>query len=82
MKVSVELSLYPLNADYIPAIKAFIDALEHESGLTVVRNTMSTQVFGDADAVFDALKRLVQQSWAAYGKGAFVMKVLPGDLSP
>ena len=82
MKISVEISLYPLNADYIPAIKAFIEALEREAGVTVAGNTMSTQVFGEADVVFDALKRLVQQSWAQHGKGAFVMKLLPGDLSP
>lgn len=82
MDISVEISLYPLNADYVPPIKSFIDALEREPGLRIARNTMSTQVFGDSDIVFDALKRLVTETWGEYGKGAFVMKVLAGDLSP
>ena len=46
MDIAVELSLYPLNADYIPPIKDFIDRLNAHSQLKVVTNSLSTQGFG------------------------------------
>ena len=55
MRLTAELSLYPLQEDYIPVIKGFIDRLNTETGLTVVTNAMSTQVNGDYDRVFDAV---------------------------
>ena len=52
MKLTAELSLYPLQDDYLPAIDAFIEAARRHSGMVVVTNAMSTQVCGDYDAVF------------------------------
>ncbi len=46
MDVSVKISLYPLNRDYIPPIQDFIDRVNQAEGLTVKTNVMSTQVFG------------------------------------
>ncbi len=39
MDIAVELSLYPLNAQYIPPIKDFIDRLNADSRLKVVTNS-------------------------------------------
>lgn len=79
-EIAVELSLYPLTADFIPTIKDFIDRLNAHSGLRVVTNSLSTQVFGPHEQVFDVLKAELGKTFAerggAGGKAVFVMKVL------
>ena len=80
MKVSVDISLYPLNEDYIPAIKEFIKALPQHPDVIVTRNDLSTQLFGDYDVVMDLIKSEIRKSWEKYGKGIFVIKYLLGDL--
>ena len=85
MDIAVELSLYPLTADYIPTIKDFIDRLNTHQDLRVVTNSLSTQVFGPHDRLFDVLKAEVGKTFANRdsegGKAVFVMKVL-GPLAP
>ena len=76
MDIAVELSLYPLNADYIPPIKDFIDRLNAHSQLKVVTNSLSTQVFGPYEVVFAALTRELKVTFANNAKSVFVMKVL------
>jgi uncharacterized protein YqgV (UPF0045/DUF77 family) len=76
MDIAVELSLYPLNADYIPAIKNFIDRLNTHAQLKVVTNSLSTQVFGPYEVVFAALTRELKVTFANNDKSVFVMKVL------
>lgn len=74
--------MYPLATDYIPPIKTFIERLQAYEELTVVGNTMSTQVYGDYSRVFDILHDELQRAHRETPKAAFVMKVLNGDLSP
>ena len=82
MELSVEISKYPLADDYIPAIKNFIDRLHAIEGLSVVVNTMSTQVFGDYDLVMDALKEEIHRSYEQFGKVIFVCKFIGANLDP
>ncbi|MFY8273497.1 hypothetical protein AAEU32_05180 [Pseudoalteromonas sp. SSDWG2] len=82
MKLSVEISKYPLHQDYIPFIKDFIDRLNAHEGLKVITNTMSTQIFGDYDLVMAVLSREMKRSYEQFGKAVFVCKFLHGDLSP
>ena len=82
MELSVEISKYPLADDYIPAIKDFIERLENTKGLSVVGNTMSTQVFGDYDLVMDTLKTEIQYSYEQFGKAIFVCKFIGANLDP
>jgi uncharacterized protein YqgV (UPF0045/DUF77 family) len=77
MDIAVELSLYPLNAEYIPPIKDFIDRLNAAGGrLKVVTNSLSTQVVGPYDEVFSALTRELRTTFESNDKAVFVMKVL------
>jgi uncharacterized protein YqgV (UPF0045/DUF77 family) len=78
MHVAVELSLYPLTADFIPPILGFIERLKARPGLAVVTNSMSTQVSGEFDAVFEALRAEIASSLAGRERAVFVMKVLGG----
>jgi len=82
MKLSVEISKYPLHQDYIPFIKGFIERLNEYSELKVVTNTMSTQVFGDYDLVMSVLSTEIKRSYEEFGKAVFVCKFISGDLSP
>jgi len=76
MDIGVEISLYPLDADFVPPIEDFIDRLHAHGGLRVVTNSMSTQVFGAYDDVFGALTRELRHTFERERKAVFVMKVL------
>ncbi len=81
MKVAVDISLYPLDADFIPPIKDVIDRLNTHEDLEVWTNAMSTQVVGDFDIVMDALKQEIGTTFDRIPKGVFVMKMFnnPGQ---
>lgn len=81
MDIGVEISLYPLDADYVPTIKAFIERLNADARLKVITNSMSTQVFGRYEDVFAALARDVRPAFESGHKAVFVMKVL-GPFDP
>ncbi|KAA1151969.1 hypothetical protein EU510_14070 [Pseudoalteromonas sp. FUC4] len=82
MKLSVEISKYPLHQDYIPFIQGFIDRLNEYEDLKVITNTLSTQIFGDYDLVMQVLNTEIKHSYEEFGKAIFVCKFLSGDLSP
>ena len=79
MDIGVEISLYPLRADYAPQIHAFIERLQGDQRLKVVSNSMSTQVFGGFEPVWEALRGALGASLAGMDPGAdravFVIKV-------
>jgi uncharacterized protein YqgV (UPF0045/DUF77 family) len=76
MHIAVEISLYPLDRDFVPPIQDFIDRLNADPLLKVVTNSMSTQVFGAYDDVLPALQREMRVTMAREPKAVFVMKVL------
>lgn len=78
MHVAVELSLYPLASEYIPPILEFIERLKARPGIAVATNSMSTQVSGEFDAVFDALRAEIARTFGAAHRSVFVMKVIGG----
>ena len=78
MRIAVEISLYPLDADFVPSIKDFIDRLNSYPDLDVVTNPMSTQIAGELELVFDVLARETAASFEQHGRKVFVMKVLGG----
>lgn len=82
MQLSVEISKYPLANDYITPIKGFIEQLNTYPDITVLTNTMSTQLFGDYDTVMQALQACIRWSFEQYGKVVFVVKFIHGDLRP
>jgi uncharacterized protein YqgV (UPF0045/DUF77 family) len=80
MRLSAELSLYPLNADFAKIVLAFIDDLLAEEDVSAVTNSMSTQIHGDTDAVFNAIRRALEASCQRYGKQVLVAKFIPEHL--
>lgn len=78
MHTAIEISLYPLDADYIPPIKAFIERLNTYPEIQVVTNSMSTQISGDHQRLFEILGKETAATFGAAGRKVFVMKVLGG----
>jgi uncharacterized protein YqgV (UPF0045/DUF77 family) len=82
MQVSVEISKYPLDEQYLIPIKDFIDRLNQHPELIVVTNTMSTQVFGEYDRLMAILNTEIKRSFEQFGKMIFVCKFINADLRP
>ncbi len=78
MKVSVELTLTPLQDDFEPAIIHFIKKLR-ESGLKVMENPLSTQIYGDYDAVMKVLQAEIKEAFMLMEKGLLYMKIVKSD---
>jgi len=78
MRTAIEISLYPLDADYIPPIQGFIDRLNTYPELQVTTNAMSTQIAGDHARLFEILGKETATTFAEAGRKVFVMKVLGG----
>jgi uncharacterized protein YqgV (UPF0045/DUF77 family) len=78
MRTMIEISLYPLNADFIPPIKGFIERLNTYPELEVTTNAMSTQIAGEHVRVFEILGIETAKTFAEAGRKVFVMKVLGG----
>jgi len=79
MQVMVELSLYPLVADYIAPIQQFIDRLNTYSNITVLTTSTSTQVSGDYSDVMAVLGKEMQRTHEEVGQAIFVAKFLNFD---
>ena len=81
MKIAVDISLYPLDRDFIPPIADVIERLNAHDNLEVWTNAMSTQVVGEFEDVWSALGTEIGETFASIPKGVFVMKVLnnPGE---
>jgi uncharacterized protein YqgV (UPF0045/DUF77 family) len=80
MRITVEISLYPLHDAPLEKILAFIDGLRTDARLQVVVNQMSTQVRGELRDVMDAVTRCIESSFGAGGPQALVVKILNADL--
>ncbi|OUR74924.1 hypothetical protein A9Q75_19485 [Colwellia psychrerythraea] len=79
MKISIELSLYPLAMDnFKDEIWAFIKRLRQVDGLNVVTNGMSTQVFGDYDLAVNNVMREIKQVHSTTNAAVFVCKFING----
>lgn len=80
MKISVELTLTPLQDDFEPPIIDFIKKLR-TSGLTVLENPLSTQVFGDYDKVMALLQTEIKETFDTLDHVVLAMKIVKSDRS-
>ena len=81
MQCSVEISMYPLNSDYKPAIIDFIKRLRKHPFISIEINGMSTQVFGDYNRVIKAINTEIKNTFTEEGKVVFNLKVMNQKLS-
>ena len=62
MKISVDISMYPLAKDFKQPILAFIQSLQTNPEIDVRRNTMSTQIFGEFDVLMPLLNNNMKKA--------------------
>jgi len=79
MNTSVEISYYPLNVEYIPPIKGFIERMNKYEKLRIKTSGMSTQIFGEYSDVMQALTTEIEKSFEL-PHSVFVMKIINADL--
>ena len=80
MKISVELTLTPLQDNFEPPIINFIQKLR-ASGLTVLENPLSTQVYGDYDEVMKLLQSEIRETFSNLEHVVLHMKMVKSDRS-
>ena len=80
MNISVELTLTPLQDDFEPAIINLIKRLRM-SGLTIMENPLSTQVYGDYDTVMSLLQKEMKTALMAIENGLLLMKIVKSNRS-
>lgn len=76
MQVAVDISLYPLDEDFIPPIKNVIARLANHEGVEVEYNRMSTQLRGEFDVVMPVLTEEIRTSFENVPKAVFAIKIL------
>ena len=78
MRISVELTLSPLQNDFESPIKAFIKKLR-TSGFQVLENPLSTQIYGDYDEVMKFLTTEIKEVFEMIEIGVLYMKIVKTD---
>lgn len=79
MKLAAEISLYPLQNEYIPTIQAFIERLNDYSDLEVQTSATSTIVLGEYVKVMSVLGEEMSRTHEEVGQAIFVCKFLNAD---
>lgn len=79
MKVSIEISYYPLKDEFIPHIFNFIQRLKAYHEISVEGNAMSTQVFGEYDILMSIITKEIKKSMEV-PYSVFVLKIINSDL--
>jgi uncharacterized protein YqgV (UPF0045/DUF77 family) len=80
MRITVELSLYPLDPGFVGPITDFIRELRTTPELEVVTNAMSTQVRGEFEAVTTAINRCARNAMSGEHPVVLVAKYINADL--
>ncbi len=76
MQVACDISLYPLDPDFVPPIKNVIERLNRHAGLDISTNAMSTQIFGEYDAVMQALQAEIGATFEQLPHAVFAIRIL------
>ena len=79
MQVSIEISLYPLKHEFIPAIDRFIQILQDYDDIEVRTNAMSTQLLGELDTLMDILNIEVKNVFKSELQSVITLKIINGD---
>ncbi len=74
MEISVDISMYPLQKEFEAPILAFIEMLEKEVRVEVVRNELSTQVHGDYKVIIALLEKEMFSVFTEIPDSIFVLK--------
>ena len=80
MKISVELTLLPLQDSFEPVIIHFIQRLRI-SGFRVMENPLSTQIYGDYNHLMSYLTGEIKTVFEEKENVVLIMKIVKSDRS-
>jgi len=80
MRIAVDISLYPLDENFVPPIQDVIKRLNQHESLEIVTNPMSTQIRGEYDVVMEAITQEIRKSFEQIPKAVFAIKILNNPL--
>ncbi len=80
MKISVELTLIPLQDNFEAPIIDFIKRLR-DSKFTVLENPLSTQIYGDFDELMPYLTNEIKASLTQQENAVLNLKIVTSDRS-
>jgi len=80
MKVSIDISMYPLRDDFEEPVRDFIRVLR-KSPFVVEENGLSTQVFGDYLEIMAYLNKHIHQALLNEKNCVFALKIVTDDRS-
>lgn len=78
MEISVELTFSPLQNQFEEPIIHFIKKLR-ASGLIVLENPLSTQVYGEYERVMQVLTLEIKEAFELVEKGLMYVKIVKSD---
>jgi uncharacterized protein YqgV (UPF0045/DUF77 family) len=81
MQIAVDISLYPLDKDFIPPIKDIIGRLSKLKDIEIEYNRMSTQLRGEFDVVMPVLTDEIRTTFKTVPKAVFAIKILNNPVS-
>jgi uncharacterized protein YqgV (UPF0045/DUF77 family) len=79
MKISIDISYYPLRPEFVTPILDFINRLKQYENIKAVKNGISTQVFGEYYDVMTAITTEIYKSFEV-PHSVFVLKIINADL--
>lgn len=78
MKLTAEISMYPLQENYRSLIGDFIEKLNQYEGLDISTSATSTLVIGDYHHLMQVFTEMLEWSYQTHGRAVFVTKFIPG----
>ena len=81
MQVAVDISLYPLDENFIPPIKSVIKRLSAHEDIEIEYNRMSRQVRGEFDVVMSVLTKELRTTFEDVPKAVFAIKILNNPIT-
>lgn len=76
MKISVDISMYPLQDQYCQPIVDFINQLEAFPQVSIQRNSLSTHIYGDYAQVMACLNQEMLKVLESIPETVFVIKLI------
>ena len=80
MKISVELTLAPLDNHYKVIIRDFIISLR-KTGYNVIETPLSTQIYGDFLPLMNDLTKVIENTFLNSNSIILNIKIIKGDRS-
>jgi uncharacterized protein YqgV (UPF0045/DUF77 family) len=78
MRITVDISMYPLTENYIEPIKTFIEMINNNKEITIETNKVSTQIRGEHNIIMPLLTDEMIRVFESM-RASFVIKVIKGN---